>query len=67
MLQPGSEEQSHTTMAGFFILQTARLSFNVPSTLWRNGLVETAGNNIHIENLPRLLATAAENISHFSA
>ena len=25
MLQSGSEEQSHTTMAGFFVLQTAKL------------------------------------------
>jgi hypothetical protein len=67
MLQPGPEEQSHTTMAGFLILQTARLSFNVPSALWRTCLVETAGNDIHIENLPRLLATTAENISQFRA
>jgi hypothetical protein len=26
MLQPGSEEQSHTIMAGFFVFQTTRLS-----------------------------------------
>jgi hypothetical protein len=54
MLQPGSEDQSHTTMAGLFILQEATLfhqhAWQLCGEMVWSG---TAGNNIHIENLTR--------------